>query len=80
MLFLTQFVCFLFLSALADMLFIYPFKADKKTFDDNKDELGFASKPREVKKRKTTKEIEIDRLQKLRKEELYYKSKCARCL
>jgi len=56
------------------MLFIYPFKADKKTFDDNKDELGFASKPREVKKRKTTKEIEIDRLQKLRKEELYYKN------
>ena len=30
--------------ALADVLYIFPFKADKKTFDENKDELGFSSK------------------------------------
>ena len=30
--------------ALADVLYIYPLKKDKKTFDANKEELGFASK------------------------------------
>ncbi len=56
-------------SALADVLHIYPLKADKKTFDSNKEELGFASKPRVVKKVKTAAEIEIERLQKLKVEE-----------
>ena len=30
--------------ALADVLYIYPLKKDKKTFDANKEELGFAPK------------------------------------
>ena len=28
------------------MLYIYPLKKEKKTFDANKEELGFASKPK----------------------------------
>ena len=35
---------FNFFRALADVLYIYPLKKDKKTFDANKEELGFASK------------------------------------
>jgi hypothetical protein len=38
---------------LADVLYIYPFKADKKTFDENKEELGFSSKIRMAKVKKT---------------------------
>jgi len=30
--------------ALADVLYIYPLKRDKKTFDANKEEMGFAGK------------------------------------
>ena len=30
--------------ALADVLYIFPLKKDKKTFDANKEELGFATK------------------------------------
>jgi hypothetical protein len=37
-------------------LYIYPYKADKKTFDDNKDELGFASKAKIPKKKETMEE------------------------
>lgn len=36
--------------ALADVLYIYPLKKDKKTFDANKEELGFASKVKIAKK------------------------------
>ena len=37
-------------SALADVLFIYTLKKDKKTFDANREELGFASKPKVLRK------------------------------
>ena len=47
--------------ALADVLYIYPFKADKKTFDQDKDELGFATKPKVFKKKKTANDIERER-------------------
>ena len=56
-------------SALADVLYIFPLKADKKTFDANKEELGFASKPKIAKKVKTAAELEIERVQKLKEEE-----------
>ena len=36
--------------ALADILYIYPLKKDKKTFDANKEELGFASKVKSQRK------------------------------
>jgi len=52
-------------SALADILYIYPFKADKKTFDENKDELGFSSKIKVAKYKKTKADLERERLQKL---------------
>ncbi len=48
--------------ALADVIYIYPLKADKKTFDENKEELGFASKPKVAKHIKTAEELEKDRL------------------
>ena len=51
------------------MLYIFPLKADKKTFDANKEELGFASKPKVAKKVKTAAELEAERVQKLRDEE-----------
>jgi len=54
--------------ALADMLYIYPFRADKKTFDDNKDELGFSSKIKVTKYKKTKADLEQERLQKLKDE------------
>jgi hypothetical protein len=40
------------------VLHIYPFKANKKTFDENKDELGFSSKPEKVRKQKTAEQLE----------------------
>jgi len=55
--------------SLADVLYIYPFKADKKTFDQDKDELGFATKPKVHKKTKTAADIERDRQDLLRREE-----------
>ena len=51
------------------MLYIYPLKSDKKTFDANKEELGFASKPKLAKKVKTAAELEAERIQKLKDEE-----------
>jgi len=36
--------------ALADVLYIYPLKKEKKTFDANKDELGFASRTKLARK------------------------------
>ena len=51
------------------MLYIFPLKADKKTFDANKEELGFASKPKPAKKVKTAAELEVERLKKLKDEE-----------
>lgn len=55
--------------ALADVLYIYPFKADKKTFDDNKDELGFSSKIKVAKKKKSKEDLERERIQRLKDEE-----------
>ena len=46
------------------MLYIYPFKGGEKgedkfkTFDDNKDELGFAAKPIKNEEKKAVKEME----------------------
>jgi len=62
-------------SALADVLYIYPFKADKKTFDQDKDELGFATKPKAFRKKKTAADIERERKEKLHEEEQKIKSK-----
>jgi hypothetical protein len=61
--------------ALADVLHIYPFKANKKTFDENKDELGFSSKPEKVRKQKTAEQLEQERVASLQKEEYLWKSK-----
>ena len=61
--------------ALADVLYIYPLKADKKTFDQNKEELGFATKPKVPKKLKTAAELEKERVQKLKEEEDQIKGK-----
>ena len=55
-------------SALADVLYIYPFKSDKKTFDQDKDELGFATKPKVAKKKKTAEDIEREREEYLEEE------------
>ncbi len=66
---LGKFFFFLyFWRALADVLYIYPFKADKKTFDDNKDELGFSSKIKIAKYKKTAEDLERERVQKLAEE------------
>lgn len=48
--------------ALADVLYIFPFKADKKTFDENKDELGFSSKIKVAKYKKTKEDLERERV------------------
>ena len=61
--------------ALADVLYIYPFKVDKKTFDDNKDELGFSSKIKVAKYKKTKEDLERERVQKLKEEENAMKGK-----
>lgn len=42
--------------ALADILYIYPLKKDKKTFDSNKEELGFAARPK-IQRKQTIFEI-----------------------
>ena len=54
--------------ALADVLYIYPFKSDKKTFDQDKDELGFATKTKVAKKKKTAEDIEREREEYLEEE------------
>jgi hypothetical protein len=55
--------------ALADVLHIYPFKADKRTFDDNKEELGFSSKIKVAKQKKTAADYERERVERLKEEE-----------
>ena len=65
--------------ALADVLYIYPLKKDKKTFDANKEELGFASKAR-VQRKATVQYIPIGRLTEeqkiaLAQDEMQLKSK-----
>ena len=57
-----------YLRALADVLYIYPFKSDKKTFDQDKDELGFATKTKVAKKKKTAEDIEREREEYLEEE------------
>ncbi len=47
--------------ALADVLYIYPLKKDKKTFDANKEELGFTTKAK-IAKNKTVADIPLGRL------------------
>lgn len=61
--------------ALADVLYIFPLKADRKNFDDNKEELGFASKPKVAKYVKTAADIENERVAKLKEEENQIKGK-----
>lgn len=61
------------------MLYIYPLKKDKKTFDANKEELGFASKAKSQRKQ-TINDIPIGRLSEeqkiaLAQEEYALKSK-----
>ena len=46
---------------LADVLYIYPLKKDKKTFDANKEELGFTTKAK-IAKNKTVAEIPSGKL------------------
>ena len=58
----------IYLRALADVLYIYPFKSDKKTFDQDKDELGFATKTKVAKKKKTAEDIEREREEYLEEE------------
>ena len=53
---------------MADVLYIYPFKSDKKTFDQDKDELGFATKTKVAKKKKTAEDIEREREEYLEEE------------
>ena len=48
---------------------------DKKTFDDNKDELGFSSKIKVAKYKKTKEDLERERVQKLKEEENAMKGK-----
>lgn len=62
-------------SALADVLYIYPFKADKKTFDENKEELGFSSKIKMAKYKKTAEDLERERINKLKEEERQIRGK-----
>ena len=61
-------------SALADVLYIYPFKSDKKTFDQDKDELGFATKPK-LKKKKNLADYEREAKEKLLAQEQKIKRK-----
>lgn len=56
--------------ALADILYIYPFKTKKKCFDEHKDELGFANKPQPKLLKKTADQIEMERVAILEKEKL----------
>ena len=60
---------------LADVLYIYPFKADKKTFDQDKDELGFATKPIVNKKKKNAADIDREKEEFLAKQRLMYINK-----
>jgi hypothetical protein len=50
-------------------LYIFPFKKDKKTFDDNKDELGFSSKIKQKKPKKS----EEQKVEELRQELLQHR-------
>ena len=59
---------YVYFRALADVLYIYPFKSDKKTFDQDKDELGFATKTKVAKKKKTAEDIEREREEYLEEE------------
>ena len=52
--------------ALADVLYIYPLKKDKKTFDANKEELGFASKPKTIRKQ-VVEDLPVGRLSEVQK-------------
>lgn len=70
-------VLFMLFRALADILFIYPMKGNKKDFDEHKDELGFASKLKLVKIRKTEEQFEEERLQALKDEDIKWRCKCA---
>ena len=47
--------------ALADVLYIYPLKRDKKTFDANKEELGFATKNK-IKRKQTIHDTPVGKL------------------
>lgn len=57
------------------MLYIWPMKSDKKTFDANKEELGFAGKPKVVQKVKTAADLEAERVQRLKEQEVQIRGK-----
>ncbi len=63
------------LRALADLLYIYPMKGNKKNFDEHKDELGFASRPKVLRVKKTEEQLEEERVQELRDEDTKWRSK-----
>jgi len=69
---------FIFLRALADILYIYPMKANLKNFDEHKDELGFASRPKIKKVKKTEEQLEEERIQELKDEDFKLRSKINR--
>lgn len=50
-------------------------KSDKKTFDANKEELGFAGKPKVVQKVKTAADLEAERVQRLKEQEVQIRGK-----
>lgn len=70
-----KFTFIIILRALADLLYIYPMKGNKKNFDEHKDELGFASRPKVLRLKKTEEQLEEERLQELRDEDTKWRSK-----
>ena len=70
--------------AIADVIFIYPLKKDKKTFDSHKEELGFSRKPKRQRKN-AIEDFLPDRLtdeqrRHLEQEELQLKSKLSKSI
>ena len=55
--------------ALADIIYIYPLKKDRKTFDKDKEELGFSSKNADKSKKKGD-EVKIGQLTEEQKRQL----------
>jgi len=55
--------------ALADIIYIYPLKKDRKTFDKDKEELGFSSKNADKSKSKGE-EVKIGQLTEEQKRQL----------
>ena len=54
-------------------MYIYPFKNNKKCFDEHKDELGFANKPQPKQVKKTEEQKEKERIEALENEKFHWK-------